>query len=36
MIGEETEYGTVVTHKLINNLELRIEELKRKEENEII
>ena len=31
MIGEETEYGTVVTVKLIRNLERRIEQLEEKE-----
>tara|TARA_Y100001938_G_C8070626_1_gene422832 strand:+ start:830 stop:964 length:135 start_codon:yes stop_codon:yes gene_type:complete len=31
MIGEETEYGTVVTVSLIKNLERRIEELEKKE-----
>ena len=31
MIGKETEYGTIVTISLINNLETRIEELEDKE-----
>ena len=31
MIGEETEYGTVVTVSLIKNLERRIKELEKKE-----
>ena len=31
MIGEETEYGTVVTTQLIYNIEKRIEELEEKE-----
>jgi len=31
MIGEETEYGTVVTVSLINNIEKRIKELEEKE-----
>ena len=31
MIGEETEYGTIVTEKLINNIENRIQELEIKE-----
>tara|TARA_R100001163_G_C5048856_1_gene185841 strand:+ start:243 stop:368 length:126 start_codon:yes stop_codon:yes gene_type:complete len=31
MIGEETEYGTIVTEKLISNIEIRILELKIKE-----
>tara|TARA_R110000824_G_scaffold284376_1_gene472672 strand:+ start:7868 stop:8002 length:135 start_codon:yes stop_codon:yes gene_type:complete len=31
MIGEETEYGTVVTDSLIKNLEQRIAELEEKE-----
>lgn len=31
MIGEETEYGTVVTVSLINNIEQRIKELEEKE-----
>ena len=36
IIGQETEFGTIVTQKLIDNLEVRIEELKQKEENEVI
>ena len=32
MIGEETEYGTIVTVNLIRNIESRIEELEKKEE----
>ena len=36
MIGQETEFGTIVTQKLIDNLEVRIEELKQKEENEVV
>ena len=32
MIGEETEYGTIVTVKLITNLEKRIKQLEKKEE----
>ena len=32
MIGEETEYGTIVTVKLIKNLEKRIKQLEKKEE----
>ena len=31
MIGEETEYGTVVTVSLINNIEQRVRELEEKE-----
>ena len=31
MIGEETEYGTVVTVKLIENLKKRIKQLEKKE-----
>ena len=31
MIGEETEYGTVVTVSLIINIEQRIKELEEKE-----
>ena len=31
MIGEETEYGTIVTERLINNVENRILELEIKE-----
>ena len=31
MIGEETEYGTVVTVKLIKNLKKRIKQLEKKE-----
>ena len=31
MIGEETEYGTIVTERLINNIENRIQELEIKE-----
>ena len=31
MIGKETEYGTVVTVSLINNIESRIKELEEKE-----
>ena len=31
MIGEETEYGTIVTEKLIRNVENRIQELEIKE-----
>ena len=31
MIGQETEYGTIVTEKLINNIENRIKELEIKE-----
>ena len=31
MIGEETEYGTVVTVSLIQNIEKRIKELEEKE-----
>ena len=31
MIGRETEYGTVVTRSLINNLENRVKELEDKE-----
>ena len=31
MIGEETEYGTVVTVSLIKNLKQRIDELEKKE-----
>jgi len=32
MIGEGTEYGTIVTEDLIRNIESRIEELEKKEE----
>ena len=32
MIGEETEYGTIVTVDLIRSIESRIEELEKKEE----
>ena len=31
MIGKETEYGTVVTVSLIDNIESRIKELEEKE-----
>ena len=31
MIGQETEYGTIVREKLIKNIENRIEELEIKE-----
>ena len=31
MIGEETEYGTIVTERLIKNTETRIKELEEKE-----
>ena len=31
MIGEETEYGPIVTERLINNIENRIQELEIKE-----
>ena len=31
MIGEETEYGTIVTERLLNNIENRIQELEIKE-----
>ena len=31
MIREETEYGTIVTERLINNIENRIQELEIKE-----
>ena len=31
MIGEETEYGTIVTESLIKNTETRIKELEEKE-----
>ena len=31
MIVEETEYGTIVTERLINNIENRIQELEIKE-----
>ena len=31
MIGEETEYGTVVTVSLIQNIQNRIKELEEKE-----
>ena len=31
MIGQETEYGTIVTARLINNIENRIKELEIKE-----
>ena len=31
MIGKETEYGTVVTEGLIDNIEKRIKELEAKE-----
>ena len=31
MIGKETEYGTIVSEKLIKNIEKRIEELEIKE-----
>ena len=34
MIGEETEYGTIVTEKLIKNIENRIEELEIKEKED--
>ena len=34
MIGEETEYGTIVTTSLINNLTNRVKELEEKEKNE--
>ena len=32
MIGEETEFGTIVTESLIMNTERRIKELEEKEE----
>ena len=31
MIGKETEYGTIVTERLIRNIENRIQELEIKE-----
>ena len=31
MIGEETEFGTIVTHSLIKNIQERILELETKE-----
>ena len=31
MIGKETEYGTIVTKRLIRNIESRIRELEEKE-----
>ena len=31
MIGQETEYGTIVTERFINNIENRIKELEIKE-----
>jgi len=31
MIGKETEYGTIVTTRLIRNIESRIQELEDKE-----
>ena len=31
MIGEETEFGTIVTERLIKNTETRIKELEEKE-----
>ena len=31
IIGEETEYGTIVTHGLIRNLEERVKQLQEKE-----
>ena len=31
MIGKETEYGTIVTVKLIRNIEERVRELEKKE-----
>ena len=34
MIGEETEYGTIVSHSLINNLTNRVKELEEKEKNQ--
>ena len=34
MIGEETEYGTIVSHSLINNLTNRVKELEEKEKKE--
>ena len=32
MIGEETEYRTIVTQELINNVQKRVDELKQREE----
>tara|TARA_R110000824_G_scaffold41988_1_gene124284 strand:- start:1196 stop:1300 length:105 start_codon:yes stop_codon:yes gene_type:complete len=34
MIGKETEYGTIVTFKFINNLRRRVGELEEQEQNE--
>ena len=34
MIGDETEYGTIVSQSLINNLTNRVKELEEKEKNE--
>ena len=34
MIGQETEYGTIVSEKLIKNIENRIEELEIKEKED--
>ena len=34
MIGKETEYGTIVTTRLIRNIKNRIQELEEKEKKE--
>ena len=34
MIGKETEYGTIVTTRLIRNIKNRIRELEEKEKKE--
>ena len=34
LIGQETEYGTIVSEKLIKNIENRIEELEIKEKED--
>jgi hypothetical protein len=34
MIGKETEYGTIVTERLIKNIENRIQELEIKEKED--
>ena len=32
MIGQETEYRTIVTQELIDNIQMRVNELKQREE----
>ena len=35
MIGEETEYGTIVSHSLINNLTNRVKELEKRKKSAV-